>query len=74
MIAKNGIEIEVGQFWKCNGWQFTGPIEIVAVRKSPALGRIEDDLVFGYVTRSHKSVTMEADDFLELIENKDLMK
>ena len=74
MIAKNGIEIKAGQFWKCNDWRITGPIEIVAVRKSPALGRIEDDLVFGYVTRAHRSVIMEEDDFLELIENKDLLK
>jgi len=74
MIAKNGIEIRAGQFWKCNDWQITGPIEIVAVRKSPAPGRIEDDLVFGYIIRAHRSVIMEEDDFLELIENKDLLK
>lgn len=66
MKAKiNGVEIEAGQIWKCKDDEYVGTVEILAVRKSPYKNL--PDAVSGYIKRDHKLVTMEEDDFVELI-------
>ncbi len=66
MIASNGIEIKVGQFWVCGDVNSIIPhdlVEIVVIRGKN---------VGGYIARGERLVVMDQDDFIRLATKEEI--
>jgi hypothetical protein len=61
----NGVEIKEGQVWNCTDGNI---VEVVCVRKYAKDDEVPE-VVGGYIPRAHRLVTMDADDFVSLVDN-----